>query len=862
MANSDYTLKGNGPLCSVGTLGGPVTENPLDIFILDYATSTMLAEPKVGMAFMVEKEICVIREIDGNKFKVSRGCADTIPEPHNGGVPMWFFEGAIGSDSTEYLTSDVLSVKVLMKTVTRTMGVGNSPPNELHMFGRYTRPYPPGQVFVDDKPFYKSTKMEPSNNILRVTWAHRDRIAQADQLIGHEIEDVGPESGQTYTLRVFNASDVQVWERTGITVNFQDFTMTDANEALGADPDAPADIPAYFTLHSVRDGFASWRHYRMDFVANAGAGFNKGIYSGAVKTGDAVTVGSVRKIRAAKPTVNTYTGLLNSDPAKNTADFFDEEFLGHVTANANMYNTNPGGGGVTPSMYSGLMAKAVQLIMGFGDTNIVYDFRYNRTHGITLGSDNKPWLVEISHARGFVAMPLPMYPSAFGSTAGAAAAALFGGLPTGEFFPQNAGSTPTGFTDAVTRGDVLQILPGAITGFSDYVAAARHGDHIGWAFSPTGRKAVNTATVVETERKGVMFDFSINLGNMDINHSPGTPVATVSVSCVRSGSGPLRRTTSYPFPVSFSMPNELVQPAYQTVSSMSSAWETPIYAYFDSDETPVILYLSYALYNATIEGPDPIPSMPIGGSRKTTITRAEYRVRSKYFVEPRAQNIVEDQVSYSFTAWIPDQNPIPPNPDPNAPSPQTPYVMAGTNYYEVTGFNSSKSIPGGAAIIPYGSREAIAYIEDRIADIRYDSHETWAGDGNFSHIEYKTVTPGTTYTKGDGEYTRVQTLNYSPPLSQPRNAKIKASNSTEMLLTTPEIYSQQLANESTELNKWRNPEASSRRFLTMHSVFGSQKQIQSTTNLEESILMDSQGSLINDEPDKSFLKYGFIGFTD
>ena len=152
-----------------------------------------------------------------------------------------------------------------------------------------------------------------------------------------------------------------------------------------------------------------------------------------------------------------------------------------------------------PSMYSGKMQQVVQTVMGLGrmpgsmlrdmqqrgvrstyvdelranGVRVLYDYKHQRTHGITVASDGRLWLVEISITRGVLAMPLPIYPDSDTQSFRAkfeergdedivAVLDELGVFPTGESFPSDTdtlnkrlaglGSQQLAVADQVLRG--------------------------------------------------------------------------------------------------------------------------------------------------------------------------------------------------------------------------------------------------------------------------------------------------------------------------------------------------------------------------------------------------------------------------
>lgn len=209
---------------------------------------------------------------------------------------------------------------------------------------------------------------------------------------------------------------------------------------------------------------------------------------------------------------------------------------------------------VRATLFSGVMRKVVQLLLGFGrpparsiydrapppmardpddpppagasyearvrsvGRQIRYDWGFSRTHGVTLGSDAKPWLVEISIQHGVIAMPLPMHDlvntAAFRTklddmddTDGLYALDALGGWPTGEPFPVGEA-----LEMARSAGYLIQLLePEDLDAF---YACSAYGSSMGWAFSPRGDRADNTAWYMHEDgiKRGVWDAINIRIG--------------------------------------------------------------------------------------------------------------------------------------------------------------------------------------------------------------------------------------------------------------------------------------------------------------------------------------------------------------
>jgi hypothetical protein len=157
----------------------------------------------VGLALQIGSEICRIDAINLTlgTMTIGRGCVDTIPLAHASGTTIFAITQAVGGDSKEYASGEVLAVKVLPFTSSNRLASAIAPTDSLTISGRQGRPYAPGNVRANGVPFTTRTLVTTE---ITLTWAHRDRILQQDQLISHQEASVGPEAATTYTVRVYD----------------------------------------------------------------------------------------------------------------------------------------------------------------------------------------------------------------------------------------------------------------------------------------------------------------------------------------------------------------------------------------------------------------------------------------------------------------------------------------------------------------------------------------------------------------------------------------------------------------------------------------------------------------------------------
>lgn len=222
-----------------------------------------------------------------------------------------------------------------------------------------------------------------------------------------------------------------------------------------------------------------------------------------------------------KPTANCWQYPLKSAADKSPSAFSAEPLLGKA---GTQYVD------LAASMFTGLMAKAVQIIMGMG-LPVAYDYTWAKCHGLTLASDGKPWLIEISIANGVLAMPFKLATGSPTNPVDAVTAckALLGGIPANTTFPTGAA-----LTAAIAAGAVLQLLDTAAMapahGKSAYSAS------MGWSFNAAGSEAHNTCHYVSDGGQRMSCHYKLN-----ITAGPG---ASAALSLVAEGRL-VKRATSY-----------------------------------------------------------------------------------------------------------------------------------------------------------------------------------------------------------------------------------------------------------------------------------------------------------------------------
>ena len=217
--------------------------------------ATELAAVVVGSLAMLGGELLRVDAVDATLGTVTlaRGCGDTVPIEHAAGGMIWFIEQYTAGDPREYVLSEVVDARLVTYTGSGSLDPALAPISSATMTERQVRPYPPGALQLNGVAYPATI-----SGTLVLTWAHRDRLQQADQLIDTSAASIGPEAGTTYTLRLYNENDVLSRTETGLT----GITYTWATEAAdslilatGATTDVQTfDVDPGTTLYTIQAG--------------------------------------------------------------------------------------------------------------------------------------------------------------------------------------------------------------------------------------------------------------------------------------------------------------------------------------------------------------------------------------------------------------------------------------------------------------------------------------------------------------------------------------------------------------------------------------------------------------------------------
>lgn len=203
---------------------------------------------EVGGLALIDDELVRVDSFDPETLSgtLGRGCVDTVPAAHAAGARLWFVEDSNALDPSAYSPGTTVQVRLLSQTSAGQLDEALAPSDSLAMAGRQGRPYPPGLFRIGGATYPASVMGD-----VVLTWAHRDRKLQADQLVDTNQASIGPEAGTTYSARLLRADNQAVLvSQTGVAVTTATLSTTYVGDVI-------------VELWSVRDGFDShqrWRH--------------------------------------------------------------------------------------------------------------------------------------------------------------------------------------------------------------------------------------------------------------------------------------------------------------------------------------------------------------------------------------------------------------------------------------------------------------------------------------------------------------------------------------------------------------------------------------------------------------------------
>lgn len=213
---------------------------------------------------------------DDGTYELTRGILDTVPRRWEVGDIVWNYPA---NSSVVDPTGRTDNVDAIYKFTPRTSkgmySVSSAPLVTVTAHDRMHLPYRPANVKLDGDLY--SHQVDGTSDIV-VTWSRRNRLTESSQILAWTDADTTPETGQTTTVEILDASGAVAFAHSGLTGTTYTVLASEISSAAGADG------KAFIRVKSVRDGFESLNPAtrKVTTIGAGGYGENYGKDYGAV----------------------------------------------------------------------------------------------------------------------------------------------------------------------------------------------------------------------------------------------------------------------------------------------------------------------------------------------------------------------------------------------------------------------------------------------------------------------------------------------------------------------------------------------------------------------------------------------------
>lgn len=281
-----WTNNGAGPWTPWGLLKGFIAHltNEFEVNESSDTDGVPINSVQVGDLLLIDNELLAVEGVNGKRFTIGRGVADTIPAPHYAKAVVWLFDRSHAAADRLYGNEQVAEASLVPHTFAFPIQAGDMPIRQLAMQFRPIRPYPVGLLLVDGKHWYERGNgladnfdgTKPQGRDVTFTWAHRNRLTQGDRPYDHYATGIASEPG--VMTRVWVGYTIQT--RQGVEkVTLGTFMTADAGititkaqlEAWGPKAGLVLEAPGYVALvvsiNNMRDGIPNWQGYDVIVIA-------------------------------------------------------------------------------------------------------------------------------------------------------------------------------------------------------------------------------------------------------------------------------------------------------------------------------------------------------------------------------------------------------------------------------------------------------------------------------------------------------------------------------------------------------------------------------------------------------------------
>ena len=233
--------------------------------VVDVVDGVDIDDLAVGDIGQIDDELVVVQAIasDSSTVTIGRGVLDTVPTEHASGTPIVFWGVSAASDDVEYQDGETIDVKIITATGGAELALADAPTDSLTFDSRAIRPYPPGNLKINDEAYPALVTGEAT-----ISWSHRDRLQQTSGTIYDTTEgNIGPEAGVEYNLYLYDETNTLV-RTVNTTATSYTWTTEEVDSGLSR-----LNYEFRLVLESIRfdnsadsTGVVSWQAH--DFIAS------------------------------------------------------------------------------------------------------------------------------------------------------------------------------------------------------------------------------------------------------------------------------------------------------------------------------------------------------------------------------------------------------------------------------------------------------------------------------------------------------------------------------------------------------------------------------------------------------------------
>ena len=203
---------------------------------------------EVNHRIQVNDEIMAFVSFDTatNIITVKRGCSDTVPQKHDAGSKVFGWDNYSGMDDLEYLSGEVLSLKVLTLTGSDALELSEATAHSLTLSSRAIRPYPPANVKINQ--VFKPSHIEDD---LLITWSDRNRLQQTGGIpLGYFESGIALELNTQTLLTVIelDANNLELATHSFNVTASNSYTLLESTMQISTQK-------LHISLKTVRDGY-------------------------------------------------------------------------------------------------------------------------------------------------------------------------------------------------------------------------------------------------------------------------------------------------------------------------------------------------------------------------------------------------------------------------------------------------------------------------------------------------------------------------------------------------------------------------------------------------------------------------------